>query len=287
MYKDHRLLFAFLLIFCLSVISIADESVNIYFPDTVGSNWVYIDQDGNEFTRNAVQGKDIDGTTYRAYTYQPELEDLDKYQHIMHPFLYQIEEKWVAYFVGDDIETATKSILSKKLDETIAAMRTQISEQLPSGITIEFDYTIDPNAQDYFYLFPVPITYNEEWVAMQMKVNVNMTMDISGAPVDPPDELKTISTSTNIEEKGKIVGKETVETKAGKFQDCLKIEFTTNSTTDTNLPQQVKQLLPEQQTKESVSTVWLAPNVGIIKYTSNSDPSNEIVSYELTSYEIK
>lgn len=287
MSKYHRFLITFLLIFGLSVISIADESVYLYFPDTVGSTWVYIDQDGNELTRNAVEGKEIDGSTYKVFAYQPELEGLEKYQHIMHPFLYQVEEKWVTYFVGDDIETATKSILSKKLDETIASMRTQISEQIPSGISIDFDYTIDPTAQDYFYLFPIPLTYNEEWVAMQMEVKVNMTMDITGAPVDPPDELKTISTSTNIEEKGKIVGKETVETKAGKFQDCLKIEFRTISTTDTTLPPQIKQLLTEQQTKESISTVWLAPSVGIIKYISNSVDSNDIVSYELTSYEIK
>ena len=287
MSKNRRSLLIFLLIFGLSIISIADEIAKSYFPNTVGSTWVYVDQDGTELTRNAVQGKEIEGTIYQSFAYQPELEDLEKYQYIMHPSLYQIGEKWVTFFVGDDIETATKSILSKKLDEVIASMRLQIAEQLPSGMSIEFDYAVDPIAQDYFYLFPIPITYNEEWVAMRVEVKVNMTMDITGAPVDPPDELKTISSSTTIEEKGKIIGKETVETKAGKFQECLKIEFSTLSTTDTTLPPQIKQLLPEQQTNESVSTVWLAPNVGIVKYINKSKNSDEVISYELISYQIK
>lgn len=263
------------------------EWAKLYFPDTTGSTWVYVDQDGNELTRSAVEEKKINGTTYRAFSYQPEIEDMEKYQYLMHPFLYQIGEKWVALYVGDDIEAATKSILSKKLDETIASMRLLITEQLPPNVTIDFDYTVVPTAQDYFYLFPIPITYNEEWIAMELNVKVNLSMDINGAAVPPPEELKSIISTTNFEERGKVIGKETVETQAGKFDDCLKIEFRTLASTDTTLPPQIKQLIPTQQLHESVSTLWLAPNVGIVKYMSGDEDSDEVTSYELKSYEIK
>ncbi len=287
MFRVSRSLFTLLLIFGLSVSSIGKESAELYFPNTVGSTWVYVDQDGNELTRSAVEDKNIEGMTYHAFSYQPEIEDLEKYQYLMHPFLYNIGEKWVALYVGDDIETTTKSILSKKLDETIASMRLLIAEQLPPDVTIEFDYTVDPTAQDYFYLFPIPITYNEEWIAMELEVKVNMYMDINGAAVDPPEELKSIVSTTSFEERGKVVGKETVETEAGKFDDCLKIEYRTLTSTDTTLPPQIKQLIPTQQLQESVSTLWLAPNIGIVKYMSNGENSDEVTNFELKSYEIK
>ena len=263
------------------------DSAELYFPNSVGSTWVYIDQDGNELTRSVVEEKNIDGMTFQAFSYQPELENLEKYQYLMHPFLYNIGEKWVALYVGDDIETATKSILSKKLDETIASMRLLISEQLPPDVKIEFDYTVAPTAQDYFYLFPMPITYNEEWIAMELQVKVNMSMDINGAAVDPPEELKSIVSTTKLEERGKVIKKETIEIQAGKFDDCIKIEYRTLTSTDTTLPPQIKQLIPIQQLQESVSTLWLAPNVGIVKYISNEKNSDEVISYELKKYEIK
>ena len=287
MFNVFRSLFTLLLIFGLSVSSMGKEWAKIYFPDTVGSTWVYIDQNGDELTRSAVEKKNVDGTTYRAFSYQPELEDLEQYQYLMHPFLYNIGEKWVALYVGDDIETATKSILSKRLDETIASMRLLIAEKLPPGITIDFDYTVNPTAQDYFYLFPIPITYNEEWIAMELTVKVNMSMDINGAAVEPPEELKSIMSTTNFEERGKVIGKETVETQAGKFDDCIKIEYRTLTSTDTTLPPQIKQLMPIQEMQESVSTLWLAPNVGIVKYINNSENTNEVTSFELKSYEIE
>ncbi len=287
MFNVFRSLFTLLLIFGLSVSSMGKEWAKIYFPDTVGSTWVYIDQNGDELTRTVVEEKNVNGTSYRAFSYQPELEDLEQYQYLMHPFLYNVGEKWVALYVGADIETATKSILSKRLDETIASMRLLIAEKLPPGITIDFNYTVNPTAQDYFYLFPIPITYNEEWIAMELTVKVNMTMDINGAAVEPPEELKSIISTTNFEERGKIIRKETVETQAGKFDDCIKIEYRTLTSTDTTLPPQIKQLMPIQEMQESVSTLWLAPNVGIVKYISNSENTDEVTSFELKSYEIK
>ena len=283
-----RSLFTLLLIFSLSASSIGKEVGKLYFPDIAGSTWVYVDQDGNELTRTAVEKKNTDGITYRTFSYQPKLRDMDKYQYLMHPNLYQIGEKWVALYVGDDIETATKSILSKKLDETIASMRILIAKQLPPGVKIEMDYSVEPTAQDYFYLFPIPITYNEEWIAMELEVKVNMSMDIVGAAVDPPDEFKSFISTTEFEVRGKVIGKETVETQAGKFNDSIRIEYRTLTSSDTTLPPQIKQLIPTQKIQESLATLWLAPNVGMVKYLSKStDETDEVTSFELRSYEIK
>lgn len=287
MMKNFRSIFVLLLIFSLSVTLLANEWATYYFPDKVGSSWIYEDQDGNELTRYAVKEKNVEGNTFRAFEYEPEIDDWEKYMYAVQPFLYQVGDEWVAFYVGDDIENATESILSKKLDETLALIHQQTAGQLPPGVTIDFDYTIEPKAQDYFYLFPTPVAYNEEWVAMELDVKVEMTMDIQGAPVEIPAALKTVSSTTNVVETGNVVGKETVETEAGTFEECLKIEYRTKTTVDTELPPEYKQLLPEQQTNESVSTLWLAPNVGIVKFESEQENSDEVKTLELKSYEIQ
>ena len=261
---------------------------NLLLPGhNLGSSWVYEDQDGNELTRYAVEEKDVEGETFRAFDYEPEIDDWEKYLYPVHPFLYQVGEEWLAFYVGDDIELAAKSILSKKLDETLALIRQQTAGQLPEGITMNFNYTIEPKAQDYFYLFPTPVKYNEEWVAMQLEVKVKMKMDIQGAPVEIPAELKSLSSTTNVVETGNVLGTETVETQAGTFDDCLKIEYRTKTTIDTTLPTEFKQLLPEQQSAESITTLWLAPNVGIVKFRSGLENSDDVKTLELKNYEIQ
>ena len=286
MLKYFRSFLLILLISGLSVTLLANEWATYYFPDKLGNSWVYVDQDGNEITRYAVKAEEIDGETFRAFTYEPAIDDWEKYHYPVHPFLYQIGDEGVAFYVGDEIEKAAKSIRTKKLDETLTLMLQQTAEQLPPDVTVDFDYTVEPTAQDYFYLLPTPITYNEEWVAMVLEVKVDMTIDIQGTPFEISEEYKSITSTTKIVETGNVTGTETVETKAGTFEDCLIIEYRTKTTTTTNLPTEVKQFLPEQ-TNEQTTTLWLAPNVGIVKFENKQKQSDEVVTLELISYDIK
>jgi len=285
-FKLNRTIFTFLLVFGLTATLMGNEWANYYFPDKIGSSWVYVNEDGDEITRHAVEGEEVDGTTYRAFTYEPAIDDWEKYQYAVHPYLYQVSEEWITFLVGDEIEQATKSILEKKLDETVALMQDQVAGQLPPGVTIDFDFDVDPQAQDLFYLFPIPIAYNEEWVAMHLDIKVDMTMDVQGAPTELPEELKTITSNTSIEETGVILGTESVETEAGTFDDCLIIEYKTKTTTETDLPPEIQQMIPEQQTNEATTTLWLAPNVGIVKFRSENENTDDVATLELTNYEI-
>lgn len=287
MLKSFQSIFVLLLIFGLGVTLLANEWATTYFPDKLGSYWVYTDQDGNKLTRYAVEEKDVEGETFRSFDYEPEIDDWEKYLYAAHPFLYQVGEEWVAFYVGDDIEAATKSILSKKLDETLGTIRQRTAGQLPEGITMDFNYTIEPKAQDYFFLFPTPVKYNEEWIAMRLEVKVKMKIDIQGAPVEIPAERKSISSTTNVVKTGNVIGTETVDTQAGTFEECLKIEYRAKTTIDTTIPAEFKQLLPEQQPAESVTTLWLAPNVGIVKFKSEQDNSDDVKTFELKNYEIQ
>ncbi|MDE0015985.1 MAG: hypothetical protein OXU51_07360 [Candidatus Poribacteria bacterium] len=96
---------------------------------------------------------------------------------------------------------------------------------------------------------------------------------------------------------GKILGTETVETQAGTFEDCLKIEYRTATTMEVS---PLEQHSTNDPPGESVTILWLAPNVGIVKFHQEAEDillktipapefqsSTAVKTFELTKYEIK
>ena len=69
---------------------LGNETAKLYFPSTVGSYWVYEDQDGNEFTRHAIEGEEISGEMYSGFSYDPELENWVDFNRHTVPYLYII-----------------------------------------------------------------------------------------------------------------------------------------------------------------------------------------------------
>ncbi len=280
MLKTFRVVFSLLLIFGVSVTLAEEEGVNTYFPHALGSYWIYADQDGNEFTRLAVKKEKIEGKPYHAFSYEPTMVDWTDYDYHIHPNLYQIDEEWVTFLVGDDVEKAVKARLTKDVE----AFR-KIHEE-----NFDILYDIEAEAQDQFYVLPTSVTFNEKWDAAQIKAKVTMRPD------PPQDPEKTILEFT-IVETGEVLGTENVETPAGTFEDCLKIEYRTatgvaifasDASGESNPP------------GESVTTLWVAPNVGIVKFHQKAEDillkviplpqikaSTRVKAFELKKYEIK
>ena len=299
MLKKMQPIFVLLIIFSFSTMSVGNEWANYYFPDAAGSYWTYEDQDGNELTRYAIEPEDIDGETYRAFSYDPALEDWSDFEHYIHPYFYQVGDDWVAYFVGAEIENGLKASTAQEMEEALPMLRQQMLGDAPEGVSLDLNYDIEVESADYFYLLPTPATYNEEWTALELNVALTLTMDIQGAPMEIPGGAPTIKTHSSIVETGVVTGTETVETAAGTFEDCLIIEYQTNETVQVNIsvpgaPQQE----PEEREATTVTTIWLAPNVGIVKFSHEHPEADEAKAQlglepdgektlELTNYEIK
>ena len=264
----------------------ANDEATDYFPATEGSFWVYEDQDGNEFKRVSVKEIDVEGEIFRAFKYEPAMKDWEKYNYLLHPFLYQVSEEWITFIVGDEIENAVKSSLRKRLDEIVAELRQKYTDQLPSGITIDFNSTIEPNAQDAFYFFPIPLNSKKNWTTTQISVKVELSLDIKGTQINIPKENKMFSMTMNISETAKFLEQESVVTAAGTFDKCLKIEYRTKTIPTANDTSKTKQLLTSQTPKDKITTLWLARNVGIVKLVSTKENSNELHTVELKQYEI-
>ena len=273
------------LVFGLSAVFIGNASeITQYFPETLGSYWVYEDQDGNELTRRVVESKEIAEETYRAFNYEPALKDWIDYAYHIQPNFYQIGEEQVTFWVGDDVKKAVKTRLTKGME----IFRKAFVEMMASPEqNVDMLYEIEVETQDPFYVLPTSVVFDEKWDVGEIKAKITMTPE----PFIDPGEATLEFT---IVETGKVLGTENVETSAGTFENCLKIEYQTETGLTTS---------PQEESNppgESVTTLWVAPNVGIVKFHQEAEDvllkviplpeikaSTTVKTLELKKYEIK
>ncbi len=289
-----RVCTATILLFVLSfsVILLGDESSTKYFPYSLDSYWIYEDQDENEFTRRAVEGEEIGDEVLSAFSYEPELENWQDYSCFLHASLYKVNDDGIALVVGDEIEKALKARLKYEADSYLEV----IMKDAPQGGSVDID--IITEAQNDFLLLPDTVVENEEWDVTEKKGAIKMKANDPGM-----SEPFIMSFIFDISETGIVTGSETVVVPAGTFEDCLKIEYRTE-TTLSFFPIEFEPDDDEiEPAGETVTTVWYAPNVGIVKYHQERQhifleiipedagipkPENpEPITFELKEYEIK
>ncbi len=284
MLKRSCVVLSLLLIFGANATLLGQERKDIYFPHVPGSYWVYEDQDGNELTRSAVEKKEIEGEMYSSFTYEPTLENWIDYDYHIHPNFYQIGEERVTFLVGDAAQKAVKARLNKEMEIFRTTLRV-----LMEGFDLLYD--IEAETEDSFYVFPTPVTFNKAWEAMQITAKITMRSD-------PPQAPEEIIFDLTIVETGKVLGTENVETPAGTFENCLKIEYQTETKVETSPSDQAP-----NPPGESVTTLWVAPNVGIVKFHQKREDtvlktipppplplfkvSTTVKTLELKRYEVK
>ena len=283
MLKTFSAVFTFLLAFSFSVTLMGNESTNKYFPSTLGSYWVYEDQDGNELTRRAVEGEEIAGKSFPAFSYEPALKNSAAYSRFIRPSLFHVSDTGIKFVVGDEVEKAVKARLSKELDIFIDARKSQDTSDE------NFTYNIEVEAEALLHLLLTPVSLKEEWDINQVEIDFEVIVE--GEALGEVD--------FSIKETGIVQGTGTVETAAGKFEDCLKVKYRTETTATFNPPENEVGL-----PGETLTTVWFAPNVGIVKFHQKSGhmfldlipdntglpfviPPNIETTWELKEYKIK
>lgn len=282
MLKIFRVVLSLSLILGFSATLLGKEGTDTYFPHALGSFWVYEDRDGNKLTRRAVEDKVIENETYHAFSYEPTLEEWADYEHYVHPNFYQIRPDGVMLFIGDEVEKAFEARLRKEME---ADTKKQQGISTTGDVSADVSYEIKVEAKDDFYLLPTPIVFDKAWTATQISGSITLKLEIQSAipnlPI-PGGAQKPIPIA--LVEKGKVVAKETVKTLAGTFEDCLKIEYWY-----ANATQKEDATKPTSSDTSGIEStmLWLAPNVGIVKFIRVSADSKVKKSLELTQYEIK
>ena len=302
MFKKSWAVFVFLFVFSCSTTLMGNETAKTYFPGTFGSYWVYEDQDGNELTRTVDEGEEIAGETYNIFIYEPDIEDWANYAYHFLPSVYSVDDESITCLIGDEIEKVMKARLIKEMEAFTEMAKKSIEDNPPPdapNISFDINYDVEVKAEDHFVLVPTATTPNEKWDTTQIKAKVSMQYEIQDVPADflGADEIPKIIFDFNIAGTGSILGTETVETQAGTFEDCLKIEYRTATTMEVS---PLEQHATNDPPGESVTILWLAPNVGIVKFHQDAEnillktipspafqSSTEIKTFELTKYEIK
>ncbi len=263
MLKKFSVALILLLVFSFSVTLLGIESAQVYFPGTLESFWVYEDQDGNELTRHSIEGEEIAGETYSVFSYEPELEDWADYSCFIHPSLYNISDAGITLVVGEEVENGAKARLKKEMDIFVEVLSQEVLSQAPPGVEIPaFNLDVEAEGHDHLFLLPDTITINEEWDVNQIEVKAKIIPQGVGVP-----ENEQLTVDFTIVETGIVLGTETVDTIAGTFEDCLKVEYRTETTavmTPNPPPDEIA------APGETVTTVWFAPNVGIVKLHQKS-----------------
>ena len=302
MFKKSWAVFVLLFIFGVTATLMENTAAEDYFPGTLGSYWVYEDQDGNQLTRHADEGEEIAGETYNLFTYEPDAEDWVNYAYHFHASLYRIDDGGVTFIAGDEIEKAIEARFIKEMEAFTKMAKKSIADNPPPNapdLSFDINYDVEVEAQEHFPLLPTATNPNEKWGTAEIKAKVAMQYEIEGAPADfqGADEMPKIVLDFNIVETGNILDTETVETQAGTFENCLKIEYRTATTMEVS---PLEQHAISDPPGESITTLWLAPNVGIVKFHQKTEdiflktiPAPEfqssatIKTFELTKYEIK
>lgn len=273
--------------FCFSLVLSGNESSSIYFPDTLDSYWVYEDQDGNEFKRSAVEGEEIGDEVLSAFSYEPAIENWLGFSYFFNPTLYKISDLGILFSVGNEVEKIVKARLQIEKDVLLDDFKTTA----PPDAVIEI--SIDVKSQDQLTFLLDTVTENEEWDVNEYDAKI--TMDFSGGGF--PDYQVIVN--YQISETGIVLEKETLEVPAGIFEDCIKVEFRSETTYTITPPLPAEEV---GQPGEAVTTLWLAQNIGIVRFHQEwnykfldmvpddalpKPPDPKPITYELKKFEIK
>ena len=218
-----------------------ERRVPDYYPNAIGNRWVYRHSDGSQWTREVTRERVLAGRTYRVFDYTPPIEDTE-FDYLRVPS-YRITPHRVLFFVGEEINNYFEHDLKTQLEDIFAEDNTRIHVNAISGNELIF--------------FRIPPT--GKWDVLDLKIKGNIIfVDFNQAL---PFEIHFLI-------KGAVIGSEVIETPAGIFETTSKIQYDLQITTTVEDE--------EDTTSRQTDTIWLAPDVGIVKI-ENENGTTELI----------
>ncbi|MCY3742223.1 MAG: hypothetical protein OXH00_14505 [Candidatus Poribacteria bacterium] len=226
-----------------------EKKIPSYYPDAIGNRWAYREADGFEWERTVSRERIIQGRVYRVFDYNPPIENTP-FDYLKTPS-YRVTQNRVLFFVGEEINRYFEVDFAN-------ALRTQVFP----GENIEVE--VKAVSEHELVFFRIPPIGNLRWDVLDLKVKGNIVfLDLDGLKL--PFEIHHLIT-------GAVVGGGSIQTPAGTFETTAKVEYKSQITTS---------ILDEAETTtEKTDTIWLAPDVGIVKL-QNPDRTVELIEYSL------
>ena len=269
MYKRLPFLIAVLLVLFTTNINSGKENGHQYFPSSSDNFWVYQDQDGDKITRKGDKSKLDDGKMYAGFKVKPALKESKDFNRFLHPAYCHYEEGSVFLHVGEKLRKAIKARLTDEMELFSKLSVDSIKKNFPpdNSIKVDLDYEIKVDTDEHLKLLNHQPDIDSEWKSIEINAKITMKFNIEGLDTFPDaEDLPTTILNFAIVEKAKILGTESIETPAGTFDSCLKIVYRTETKMTETRP-----ITSADVPGESVTTIWYAPQVGIIKIHSETE----------------
>ena len=225
-----------------------EEEMPNYFPDAVGSRWVYLNSDGTQGTLEVSGETNIDGKNYRIFKDTPPPDDTEL-RLLLKPIYYRVTQNYVLFLVGGKIDRYVQNEIPNALQDEFAGLDLSVAVDLITNPELTF--------------FQFPLIPNSKWDALNLKINGSITLQNLALLQIPFEVVMRIT--------GEVVAEGPLETPAGRFEEAYQIEYKTEFT---------QTLFSESETIHDRQTTWFVPNVGIVKSESENGAA-ELIEYSL------
>ncbi len=218
-----------------------------YFPDAVGSRWVYRNADGSKWTREITNGNGSQDGDYQTFTYTPSVSEIEV--NFLKPTSFRVAQNQILFHVD------------KKIDH-------YIQTELPNSVQDEFEglelkIALEPISLPKLLFFQGPLTSNSQWDALNLKVNGNITLQ-NLTLLQIPFEVHFII-------KGEVISEGSIETLAGRFENAYQLKYQTEI---------VQTVFSQEESTVRNQTIWFVPHVGIVKIEDERDVT-ELIEYKV------
>ena len=227
--------------------SVPIEQMPNYYPDVVGSRWVYRNPEGIQSILKVSGETHIKGKNYRILKNTPPVSETEL--DFLKPIHYRVTKHEVFFVVGEKIAYYVQNELPASVQDGFAGL--------------ELHITVEPIAYPELIFCHIPLRPNFQWDALNVQVN--------GSIILQNLVLLQIPFEIVISVTGEVSAESSLETPAGSFEKAYQIEYNTEIT---------RTVFSEAETIRHHLTVWFVPHVGIVK-TEGELGVTELIEYTL------
>lgn len=229
--------------------SVPIEDKPNYFPNVVGSQWIYRSTDGLQWTLEVSGETNIEGKDYRIFKTTPPIETIGF--DLLKPDVFRVEQNRVLFAISEKMDRYVQTELPKAAQDELAGL--------------ELTAAVEPISHTELIFLQVPLTLNVQWDAFNVKINGSIAPQNLTLLQIPFEVLMSI--------KAEVVAEGPLETPVRNFEKTYQIEYQTEIT---------HTLFSETETTQLNQTVWFVPHVGIVK-VKDEHGVTELIAYTLAS----
>ena len=277
-----------------------------YYPTTLGSRWVYRNADGSEWTREVTETKNFGDNLYYYFASNPPIQNT-QIESLKSPVYVKFHDRLVRRINPNDIDAVVLKIIVDSGGETPSwGLGMSCNNRVVrKGECVSKKDKSTPGIMTYLYRsntgavwhskltpFPIPLVPGETYEAFNLRLKGRH---------EGPFHIHAYDA------EGVILGKvsddsELVEVPAGAFEDCLRIQYEAKltsyntvefkdvtrilmpvayrKTVESDVREELTDLLMHLTSKLELHTVWLAPGVGPVKLETRNGTA-ELIDYAI------